>query len=99
MRRSGRLLGALLAATTLSGCGTLQGAADALDERPRPPYQSPTLAAAEDLMPAMRDFTYAMASLGVPDWCLSSNRRPNHSGPLSRMRARFQPVASVRPAP
>ena len=79
MRRSGRLLGALLAATTLSGCGTLQGAADALDERPRPPYQSPTLAAAEDLMPAMRDFTYAMASLGVPD-CAMSPRPDRQQG-------------------
>lgn len=89
---------ALLVAASVSGCGTLRGAGNALDERPRQPYGSPNLEAARDLMPVVRDFTYALAAVDVPNCRVSR--------PVAQRRQDVQPyggqaptVSCTRPAP
>lgn len=83
---------ALLLTVAVSGCGTLRGASDALNEQPRQPYRSPNLVAAEQLMPEVRDFTYALAIMQVPD-CTVTPAGPapagsSNSGPTVRCNAR-----------
>jgi hypothetical protein len=65
MKNSGKILVVLLATTTLAGCGTLRGATDALNERPRQAYRSPNLQAAENLMPVVNDMGYALAIMDL----------------------------------
>lgn len=54
-------------ALSLAGCGTLQGAGDALQNRPRTPYQSPNLAIAEAGHERIRELGYALFSSRMPN--------------------------------
>ncbi len=93
MKNSGRVLLALLASTALAGCGTIRGASDALNQRPREAYRSPNLEAAESLMPVVSNMGYALAIMDLPD-CSVSQPEPPVPG-----RRRSAPAVTCKPPP
>lgn len=67
MKNSGRILLVLLASTALAGCGTLQRAASALNEKPVDPPPSAALQLAAASRANLNGLGNALAHRGVPD--------------------------------
>lgn len=67
MNNSGRILVALLASTALAGCGTLQRAASALNEKPVDPPPSPALQLAAASRANLNGLGNALAHRDVPN--------------------------------
>lgn len=62
-----KLAGALLAATMLAGCGTMRGAMEAIDHKPREPYITSTLAIANEASSRVRNLGLALTFADLPN--------------------------------
>lgn len=67
MTRTTKVFVALLASTALAGCGTLRGAADALNEDPRQAYRTPFFSIARATADDTLALGFALALDGTPD--------------------------------